>query len=156
MPADLDPARDLVLERHVDVAPEALWRAWTTPELIVRWFTPPPWRTVGCEIDLRPGGIFRVDMRGPAGEGTPMAGCWLEIAPYRRLVWTDALGPGFRPTAHPFMTAVIDFEPAGGGTRYTASARHVDAATRQRHEQMGFAQGWGTALDQLVAVAKDL
>ena len=49
----IDPELDLVLERVVDVRPELVWQAWTRPEHIVNWFTPDPWKTIACEIDLR-------------------------------------------------------------------------------------------------------
>jgi uncharacterized protein YndB with AHSA1/START domain len=74
-----DPELDLVLERVVDVPPALVWRAWTEPERLKRWFTPKPWQTVECEIDLRPGGIFRTTMRSPEGEDTPHVGCYLEV-----------------------------------------------------------------------------
>jgi uncharacterized protein YndB with AHSA1/START domain len=154
-----DPERDLVLERVIDVSPERVWRAWTEPEQLKRWFTPAPWSTADCEIDLRPGGIFSVVMRTPEGEEQPQgAGCYLEVVPNRRLVWTGALGPGFRPTrreegALPF-TAIITMEPHGDGTKYTAHVMHEDAADAKRHAEMGFHSGWGAALDQLVAMAK--
>ncbi|GEM_PF-2629411 len=51
-----DPTRDLSFERLVDVTPEQIWAAWTQPELIKKWFTPAPWTTIDCEIDLRPRG----------------------------------------------------------------------------------------------------
>ena len=63
-----DPRFDLVLERTVDVPKELLWAAWTTPEHLKKWFTPAPWSTSECEIDLRPGGIFRAIMQSPEGE----------------------------------------------------------------------------------------
>jgi uncharacterized protein YndB with AHSA1/START domain len=66
-------------------------------------------------------------------------------------------GPGFRPAVSdlPF-TAIITVEPAGSGTRYRAVAVHGSAETRTAHEAMGFHEGWGTALDQLVEAAKSL
>ena len=92
-----DPKLDLVLERVVPVPRERVWSAWTTPEHVKQWFTPAPWTTVDCEIDLRPGGIFRTVMRSPEGEEFPNLGCYLEIIPNEKLVWTNALAPGFRP-----------------------------------------------------------
>jgi uncharacterized protein YndB with AHSA1/START domain len=153
-PHPLNPELDLELVREVDVAPELVWRAWTTPELVTRWFAPKPYETPVCEIELRPGGAFRTVMRSPDGEEFDGAGCYLEVTPNERLVWTSALGPGYRPQAGdmPF-TAIIELEPTGGGgTRYRALALHQNPDDVKRHADMGFHQGWGTALDQLVAL----
>lgn len=147
-----DPKLDLVLERDIDVPVEKVWAAWTEPERLKRWFTPAPWTTVGCEIDLRPGGYFRTVMRSPEGQEFPGEGCYLEVVPNRRLVWTDALQGGYRPAAEPFFTAAILLEPRGAGTHYTAIAIHRDEVGRKKHEAMGFHHGWGAALDQLVAM----
>jgi uncharacterized protein YndB with AHSA1/START domain len=149
-----DPKLDLVLERVVDVPRELMWTAWTTPEHLSKWFAPAPWSIADCEIDLRPGGIFRSVMKSPDGEEHPSVGCYLEVVPNERLVWTDALLPGYRPSENPFFTAIITFESSGKGTRYTAMAVHRDEATRKQHEEMGFHQGWGQVLDQLVAYTK--
>ncbi len=148
--AEPDPRLDLVLERVVDVPPEKVWLAWTKPEHVVKWFTPAPWTTVDCEIDLRPGGAFRTVMRSPEGEDHPNVGCYLEVVENERLVFTDALGAGWRPNPESFMTAAILLEPSGSGTKYTAIALHKDEGDRKKHEEMGFHDGWSTALDQLV------
>ncbi len=148
----INPALDLILERVVPVRPELVWSAWIEPKHLMKWFTPSPWLTVACEIDARPGGIFSTTMKSPDGRVQPaMIGCYLEVVHQRKLVWTDALGPGYRPNARPFMTACILLEADGPGTRYTAIAMHHDEASRKKHEEMGFLHGWGTALDQLVA-----
>jgi len=156
IPFKPDPKLDLVLERVVDVPPDLVWTAWTKPEHLKKWLTPAPWTTTDCEIDLRPGGMFRFVMRSPEGKDFPNIGCFLEVVPNKRLVWTDALLPGYRPSENPFMTAVINIEPQGNGTRYIAIAIHRDQAARKKHEEMGFHEGWGKALDQLVALAKTL
>jgi uncharacterized protein YndB with AHSA1/START domain len=62
--------------------------------------------------------------------------------------------PGYRPAANPFFTAILTFEKDGKGTRYTARAMHKDKADMEKHAAMGFADGWGKALDQLVAWAR--
>ncbi len=151
-----DPRLDLVLERVVDVPRDVVWAAWTKPEHLKVWFTPRPWTVSHCEIDLRPGGLFKTIMRSPDGTDFPNVGCYLEVVPNERLVWTDALLPGYRPAANAFMTAIITLESAGAGTRYTAMARHRDEDDRKKHEDMGFFNGWGTALDQLVAHARTM
>ena len=145
-----DPKLDLVLERVVDVPRELVWAAWTQPEHIVKWFTPAPWKTIAAEVDLRPGGIFKTIMLSPDGQEYPNVGCVLEAVTNERLVMTDTLLPGFRPSAKPFFTAVVSLKSEGKGTRYTATAIHGDEAARNKHEEMGFHHGWGAALDQLV------
>ena len=123
-----DRRLDLILERVVDVAPELVWAAWTVPEHIKKWFTPAPWKTVDCEIDLRPGGIFRTVMRSPEGQEITNVGCFLEIVANRKLIWTVALKPGYRPSDPTFdvptFTAIIMMAPHGKGTKYTALAMH--------------------------------
>lgn len=151
-----DPRLDLVLERSIDVPPALVWEAWTTPEHLKHWFVPKPWTVTDCEIDLRPGGIFRTVMRSPEGQEFPNLGCYLEVVPKERLVFTDALLPGFRPSEKPFFTAILRLAPNGTGTQYTAIAIHRDEAGRKQHEDMGFHDGWGTVVDQMVAYLKAL
>jgi uncharacterized protein YndB with AHSA1/START domain len=156
-----DPALDLMFERLVDIPPAWVWAAWTRPEHIVHWFTPAPWKTIDCEIDLRPGGLFRTTMRSPEGQDFPNLGCYLHIAENEQLIWTNALHPGFRPGGvGPLssgvngdfdFTAAITLAPHENGTRYTARVIHREPEARDRHADMGFEKGWGTALDQLVA-----
>lgn len=143
---------DLVITRLFDAPPHAVWTALTHAESLKRWFVPRPWTIPHAVIEPHPGGRFMTEMRGPEGQSEdcgPSEGCVLMADAPRRLVWTDALSGGFRPNAAPFMTADITLTPEGGGTRYTARILHADAAARQRHEEMGFAEGWGTVLDQL-------
>jgi uncharacterized protein YndB with AHSA1/START domain len=146
----IDPELDLVLERVVDVPAALMWQAWTQPEHLKKWFAPRPWSTVDCKIDLRPGGMFYTVMQSPEGEDYPSAGCILEAVPNEKLVFTDALAPGYRPAENPFFTAVVTFIEENGRTRYRAVAIHRDPEGRKQHEEMGFHDGWGTCLDQLV------
>ncbi len=148
---DFDPNLDLIIDRVVPVSPEKVFRAWTTPKHLEQWFCPKPWFVSDVEIDLRPGGAFRSVMHGPDGERFENTGCYLEIVPNQRLVWTDALLPGFRPADKPFFSAILILEPHPEGTRYIAIARHGNPDTRAQHEQMGFQVGWNIVIDQMVA-----
>ncbi len=154
MPITFDPALDIGFHRFVPVPRQLMWRAWTEPEHLMKWFCPLPWKTTACEIDLRPGGAFSTVMEGPAGEKVDNAGCILDVVPHARLVWTDGLLPGYRPRDGGFMTGCVRFEEAEGGTRYHAMALHENPGDRNRHVAMGFEQGWGTALDQMVAMIR--
>jgi len=158
----LDPKLDMSFERIVDVPRELVWKAWTQPEHLKPWFCPLPWKTIDCEIDLRPGGRFRTVMQSPEGDKFPGDGCYLEVIINERLTWTNALLPGFRPaptgnsvgTVDFFFTANIELTSHGTGTRYTATVRHADETGCKQHAAMGFEKGWGTALDQLVVYIK--
>ncbi len=149
-----DPKLDLMFERVVDVPPNLVWDAWTKPEHLLKWFTPAPWKTIDAEVDLRPGGIFRTIMQSPEGENVLNIGCYLEVVKNKKLVFTDSLLPGFRPSPKPYFTAAIFLEPHGQGTKYKVIAMHQTEEGKTKHEEMGFAYGWGLALDQLVALMK--
>jgi len=154
-----NPSLDLVLERTIPVTPERVWAAWTEPELLMQWFTPAPWKTVACELDLRPGGGCVTTMESPEGERYPNAGCYLQVEPNRLLIFTSVMTADFRPVAPSngagdlAFTARIEIAPApGGGTHYRAIAMHAHEDACKQHADMGFADGWGAALDQLVAL----
>ncbi|MGL5114275.1 MAG: SRPBCC family protein [Beijerinckiaceae bacterium] len=148
---------ELVLERMIDASPTALFRCWTEPELMKQWFTPRPWTTPVIETDVRPGGANYVLMRGPNGEEFPSRGVYLDVVPNERIVFTDAYVSGWELSGKPFFTGIITFADAGNGkTLYTARARHWSAEDREKHEKMGFHEGWGMAADQLAEVAKTL
>jgi uncharacterized protein YndB with AHSA1/START domain len=147
-----NPETDLVLTRVVAATPEQLYRGWTEPALMKQWFAPKPWSVANVVADVRPGGGSRIVMRSPEGQEFPSEGCYLEVVPNRRLVFTDALLSGYRPSGQAFFTCVLTLDPTPAGTRYTAVAMHANAEDKKKHEEMGFHTGWGTCLDQLVAL----
>ncbi|AWN37565.1 SRPBCC family protein [Methylobacterium radiodurans] len=156
MHAETTPERDLVLSRLIPAPPRLLYRAWTEPDLLRRWFAPAPFRVTEAEIDLRPGGATRIVMEGPDGTAYPSAGVYLELVPDTRIVFTDAYLRAWEPSPKPFFTGIVTFAPEAGGTRYTATARHWSEADRAAHAAMGFHEGWGRCADQLAALAATL
>jgi uncharacterized protein YndB with AHSA1/START domain len=152
-----DPKLDLKLERTIDVPPRKVFACWTMPEHLLHWFVPKPWSLASADVEARPGGKFNFVMRSPEGQEMPNQGCLLEVVPDSRLVWTNCLLAGYRPATPDWgFTGTLTFTPAGSGTHYVAVAQHANAETREKHAAMGFEQGWGAALDQLVAHAKTM
>ncbi|WP_316013545.1 SRPBCC family protein [Roseobacter sp. HKCCA0434] len=152
----LDPKTDLTFTRTLNAPRALLWECWTTPKHIEKFFVPKPHSVTACEIDLRPGGRFNTTMNveGNLIEGE---GVYLEVVERERLVFTDSYSEGWKPAADPFMTAIVEFADDGeGGTIYTVTARHRSPDARERHEQMGFYNGWGTVATQLEAYAQTL
>lgn len=146
------PNLELALSRVVEVPRAMLFRAWVTR--LSEWWGPHGMTTPFCEMDLRAGGVFRTIMRAPDGTEYPTRGVFLEVVENERIVFTDAFGPGWVPSAEIFFAAITTFETMPDGrTKLTARALHWTAESRDRHEKMGFYQGWGESLDRLVALA---
>ncbi len=148
--------RELVLSRLVDASRDKLYRAWTDPELLKRWFAPLPYTTILAKLDVRVGGAMMVVMCSPDGQELPSPGVYLEVVENRRLVFTDAYTEAWVPSPKPFMTVILTFEDEGDKTRYLARVRHWTVEDREAHEAMGFHQGWGQCADQLAALVAKL
>jgi uncharacterized protein YndB with AHSA1/START domain len=148
--------RELILTRIIDVPREKVFRAWTEPALLRRWFAPLPWTTPTVETDVRAGGSSLVVMRGPDGNEFPSRGVYLEVVKNERLVFTDAFTQSWELSEKPFMTVVLTFEDEDGKTKYTARVRHWTVADREAHERMGFHEGWAMCTEQLAALVATL
>jgi uncharacterized protein YndB with AHSA1/START domain len=150
-------SHELKIDRVLKAPRAAVWRCWTDTDLVRQWFCPKPWGVERAEFDLKPGGRSLVIMTGPNGERVENPGCWLDVVPMTRLVFTDAFTAGFVPTAKPFMVGFVELADAdGGGTRHVSGARHWTDEDRKQHEAMGFYEGWNKATDQLEALATSL
>ena len=155
----INPKRDIVLERFIDAPRRLVWEALTKPEHLKEWYMPKPWGVVSdCEMDVRPGGIFRVDITTGNGQLVPNLGCFLDVIPLERLVWTSMLFPGYRPAVFDDIpiTAIITMETVGTGTRYVFTALHRDEADCEKDRTSGWLQGTEIALDQFVAHVKSM
>ena len=105
---------ELVITRLIDAPREKLFRCWTEPALIVKWFTPPPWKTVRAETEVRTGGASCIVMQGPDGTEMPNRGVYLEVVKNEKIVFTDAYTSAWVPSGKPFFTGVLTFEDEGG------------------------------------------
>lgn len=149
-----NPKLDFAIERVIDAPPRLVWEALTKPEHLAEWYMPKPWGRVShAEMDVRPGGIFSIDITTADGQEVPNLGCFLDVVPMERLVWTSMLFPGYRPAVFDDIpiTAIVTMAPAGTGTRYVFTALHRDEADLEKNKANGFYQGTEIAIDQLVA-----
>lgn len=153
----IDTDTDLALSRVLQAPRSAIWKAWSNPHHFKKWWAPAPVKTAIRKFELRPGGGFHTVMTLPDGsEMDGGEGCFLDVAPEERVVFTDALSGGWRPNAEAFFTAIITMQDDPGGTFYTATALHKNDASRKAHLDMGFLDGWGAAIDQLEVLARDI
>jgi uncharacterized protein YndB with AHSA1/START domain len=152
-----DAKLDLEIVRLVAAPRAKVWRAWSDPNILKQWWCPKPWVTEVRAFDFRSGGAFHTFMSGPDGGESDNPGLFLDVVPMERIVWTSMLVAGWRP-ATPWlgMTGIFTLAEEGAGTRYTARCLHKDDADRQKHEGMGFFDGWGTMIRQLEEVAQSL
>jgi uncharacterized protein YndB with AHSA1/START domain len=155
----INPKLDFVLERSVDAPRRLVWEALTKPEHLKEWYMPKAWGAVSnCELDVRPGGIFSVDIALPDGREFPNLGCFLEVTPMERLSWTSMLFPGYRPAVFDDIpiTAIVTLETVGTDTRYVFTALHRDESDFEKNKASGWAQGTEIAVDQLFAHVKSM
>jgi len=150
----INPKTDLVFERFIDAPKRLVWEALTKPEHLKEWYMPKAWGAVSrCEMDVRPGGTFSIDIAVANGPEVPNVGCFLDVVPMERLAWTSMLFPGYRPAVFDDVpiTAIITMETVGTGTRYVFTALHRDEADLEKNKTSGWQQGTDIALDQFVA-----
>lgn len=139
----------LILERRFPVAPEKVWRAWTDPQALKRWFGPGgPQPVALAELDVRVGGRFRIVFGGPQGTEHEVQGVYREVVPPRRLVFTWTW-PRTTPERESVVT--IELRAAGGGTDMLFThAQHFDGAVRDGHRR-----GWTETFVKLDAFLRE-
>ena len=150
---EVNPQTDIVLERFIDAPRRLVWEALTKPEHLKEWYMPRAWGRVSrAELDVRPGGMFSIDIAGEDGQDFPNLGCFVEVVPMERLVWTSMLFPGYRPAVFDDIpiTAIVTMEAVGAGTRYVFTALHRSQADLEENKTSGFYEGTVIAVDQLV------
>ncbi len=151
----VNPELDLTISRIIRAPRSAVWNAWADRDSFAKWWLPAPSKCRVVEMDLRPGGGLVTLMSEDGGPFVPhMDACFLAADPMERIVFTDALSGGWRPKGRGFVSAVMTFRDHPKGTEYVAHAMHKDKADRDMHEELGFADGWGTCIAQLAALVE--
>lgn len=133
----------LVLTRRYPAAPEKVWRAWTDPDAVKRWWGPGSGEPVSlAELDLRVGGRFRIVFGGPDGNEHECSGIYREVVPHRRLVFTWTW-PRTTPERESLVT--VELRADGGGTELVFRHEQLfDEKARDDHKR-----GWSESLVKL-------
>lgn len=144
-----DDKLDLTISRIIRAPRARVWEAWVDPRKLEQWWAPVPVKTKVNALEVKAGGAFDTTMTLPDGTVMDSKGCILEATDQERIVFTDAVCGGWRPNPSPFMTAIITMSDHADGTQYAAHVMHHSEADKVKHEEMGFHDGWGTAIKQL-------
>jgi uncharacterized protein YndB with AHSA1/START domain len=144
--------REILMTRVFDAPRALVFKALTTPALLMRWFGPHEWSLVECEIDLRVGGAWRFLSRGPNGRTMGMRGTYREIAPPERLQYTET----FDEFAHAGEALVIvTLVEESGRTTLTNLVRSPSRDVRDAVLKSGMEHGAAQTYDRLAALLLD-
>jgi uncharacterized protein YndB with AHSA1/START domain len=142
--------QELVLTRVFDAPRELVFKVWTDPKHVARWWGPHRFTNPVCELDLRPGGAILIHMRGPDGTVYPMTGVYQEIIRPERLVFTSsALDSDGNPMFEILTT--VTFTEENGKTKQILRARVIKRTAQAAPYLAGMEAGWTQSLERLAA-----
>jgi uncharacterized protein YndB with AHSA1/START domain len=144
--------REILMTRVFDAPRSLVFKALTTPALLMRWFGPHEWSLVECEIDLRVGGAWRFLSRGPNGRTMGMRGTYREIAPPERLQYTETFDD-FAHAGEALVMATLVEE--NGRTTLTNLVRSPSREVRDAVLKSGMEHGAAETYDRLAALLLD-
>jgi uncharacterized protein YndB with AHSA1/START domain len=158
--------RELVITRVLDAPRSTVFHAWTDPVQMAKWWGPHSVTNTVSDMDVRPGGMYRIVMRGPDGTEYPIKGVYREVRPPAQLVmtidasehpaeWHDLAMPDHsqrdrNPCGQ--MLGTITFEDLGSKTRVTVKTRFESTEIRNAMQKMGAVDGWAQSLERLAEV----
>jgi len=153
--------KDFVITRIYNAPRNLVWKAWTDPDQLAQWFGPTVFSN-RCEIDLKPGGHYKITMVSLDGVDYPMDGTYREIIAPEKLVmtvncdahpqeWHDLVDQNrdTKGTRLPEMIWAITFEETTGKTKLTICLQFTNANDRDALLKLGMKDGWAESLDKL-------
>lgn len=152
---------ELVITRFFDAPRERVWKAWTEPEHMMKWWGPKNFTAPACKMDFRVGGKYLFCMRSPEGKDYWSTGVYQEIVKPERLIFTDSFADengnvvsgahyGMGDDFPLEMTVIVTFEDMGGKTKMTL--RHTSMPAGDMSKMAG--QGWNESFDKLAESLK--
>ncbi len=146
--------RELVITRTFDAPRELVFKAWTQPEQVARWWGPKDFTNPVCELDLRPGGAINIHMRGPDGTLYPMKGIFEEIIEPERLVMSSSAVEDAEGQPQLETLSTITFTEDNGKTKLTLQVVVVKATSIAAQALAGMEEGWNQSLDRLAEILR--
>lgn len=144
--------REIVITRVVDAPRRLVFEAMSNPKHVPRWLTGPDgWTMPVCEIDLRPGGVWRYVYRKNDGSEMTLQGSYREVVPPERVVATESWGPEWPETVN---TTVLT--EAGGQTTITMTIRYPSQEARDAALRTGMKEGMDQGFAKLDALLASL
>jgi uncharacterized protein YndB with AHSA1/START domain len=154
---------EFVITRVFDAPRELVYRMWVEPEHLARWWGPRMMKTPVCQIDVRPGGAYRIVMRTPDATDYPITGKFVEVSAPHRLVltmdctehpaaWHDMVKPDRKKgedNPAGIMHTTVTFEESGGKTTMTVRTKFASRPIAESMKKMGMREGWSESLDRL-------
>ncbi len=139
----------LVITRVFDAPRDLVFKAWTDPQYVAQWWGPKGFTNPVCELDVRPGGAIRIDMRAPDGVTYPMKGVFHEIVAPERLVFTSSALEDDEGNPQLEVLTTVTFAEHNGKTKLTLEAVVVKATPAAAAALDGMELGWRQSLDRL-------
>ena len=140
--------REVTITRIFDAPRELVFKAWTDPKHLARWFGPKGFTNPVCEADARVGGAWHIVMRGPDGTEYPCGGVYREVVEPERLVFTNIATDKQGNPILDGLTTVL-FEENGGKTKLTMHTRATAVVDYAVEHLKGMEAGWIQTLERL-------
>lgn len=140
------------IHRAFDAPRDLIFRIWTDPRYVALWWGVEGATNPTCQMDVRPGGKWRIDMRTASGVLYPNAGEYLDVVPNERLVYTDvpvASSPAWHGSPPGVAVHTVTFEDEGDRTGVTLHVRFSTVVDRDRLAARGYKDGLGQAFDRV-------
>ena len=146
--------RELTITRIFDAPRELVFALWTEPLHLARWWAPEGFTNPVCEVEPRPGGAFRIVMRGPDGSEYPMRGLFVEFVRPERLVFTSI---AFDGNGQPLLDGLttVTFESLGDKTRLMLHTRVTALVPLAGRMLEGMDIGWTQSIDRLESLVSE-
>lgn len=148
-------SREIVISRVVDAPQELVWKVWTEPEHVAKWWGPNGFTCTIETMDVRPGGMWKLVMHGPDGVDYPNKSRFIEVVKPERIVFSHGGAKEGGPGVH--FEATWTFEALGGKTRVTGRLLFPTAEKRDFVvKEFGAIEGGKQNLERLAEYLKEV